>query len=195
MFLQGYGGTGRTYAARAIVTELLEQKESVICTSYTHMASQNIAVQGAYNGTLHHCLHTQPTSRGVVVIDEVSQIPRVLWAAILKWSLAGATLIMLGDFRSQFGPAFNRWRKQPVSGHVEDAPFFIRLCDSSRVNFTQYRRGDNLPFFKFYVSLIGQCPKTCVRMLLNKFHYKNDMPEWSLTVSNAQRRALNTKQR
>ena len=46
VFLQGYGGTGRTYAARAIVTELLEQKKSVICTSYTHMASQNIAVQG-----------------------------------------------------------------------------------------------------------------------------------------------------
>ena len=46
VFLQGFGGTGRTYAARAIVKELLEQKKSVICTSYTHMASQNIAVQG-----------------------------------------------------------------------------------------------------------------------------------------------------
>jgi hypothetical protein len=191
VFLQGYGGTGRTYAARAIVTELLEQKKSVICTSYTHMASQNIAVQGAYNGTLHHCLHKHPTFRGVVVIDEVSQIPLVLWAAILKWSLAGAKFIMLGDFRSQFGPAFNRWRKQQVTGNVEDASFFVRLCDHNRVNFTTYRRGTNLPFFKFYVGLINQNVKSCVRMLVNKFQYKHDMPDWSLTVSNAQRRKLN----
>ena len=146
---------------------------------------------GAFNGTLHHCLHKHPTFNGHIVIDEVSQIPLVLWAAILKWSLAGAKFIMLGDFRSQFGPAFNRWRTQPVSGNVEDAPFFIRLCDNNRVNFTQYRRGDNLPFFRFYVGLIGQCPKSCVRTLLKKFQYKNDVPAWSLTVSSAQRRALN----
>ena len=189
--LQGFGGTGRTFAAKAIARELLDQKRSVVCTSYTHMASQNIAVPGAFNGTLHHCLHKHPTFNGHIVIDEVSQIPLVLWAAILKWSLAGAKFIMLGDFRSQFGPALNRWRTQPVSGNVEDAPFFIRLCDNNRVNFTQYRRGDNLPFFRFYVGLIGQCPKSCVRTLLKKFQYKNDVPAWSLTVSNAQRRALN----
>ena len=111
---------------------------------------------GAYNGTLHHCLHKHPTFRGVVVIDEVSQIPLVLWAAILKWSLAGASFIMLGDFRSQFGPTFNRWRKQQVTGNVEDAPFFVRLCDHNRVNVTTYRRGTNLPFFKFYVGLINR---------------------------------------
>ena len=140
VFLQGFGGTGRTYAAKAIAAELLENKISVICTSYTHMASQNIAVPGAMCGTLHHCLHKTPCFRGVAIIDEVSQIPLVLWAAILKWQLSGARFICLGDFRSQFGPAFNRWRQETVDGCVEHATFFKGLCGCNRVNFTTYRR-------------------------------------------------------
>ena len=90
VFLQGFGGTGRTFAAKVIVKELLEQGKAVICTSYTHMAAQNIAVPGATNGTLHHCLHKMPGFKGHVVIDEVSQIPLSLWAAIFKRELSGS---------------------------------------------------------------------------------------------------------
>ena len=108
MFLQGFGGTGRTYATKLIVKELLEAKKTVCCTAFTHMANQNIAMPGAINGTLHHCLHRMPGFRGIAVIDEVSQIPLVLWAAILKWQLSGARFICLGDYRSQIAPAFNR---------------------------------------------------------------------------------------
>ena len=35
-FLQGFGGTGRTYAAKMIVKELLEGGKNVCCTAYTH---------------------------------------------------------------------------------------------------------------------------------------------------------------
>ena len=87
------------------------------------MASQNIAVPGALCGTLHHCLHKSPCFSGVAIIDEVSQIPLVLWAAILKWQLSGARFICLGDFRSQFGPAFNRWRQETVDQCVEESTF------------------------------------------------------------------------
>ena len=52
------------------------------------------------NGTLHHCLHKYPCFNGVVVIDEASQIPVVVWAAVLRWLLSGARFIVLGDFRS-----------------------------------------------------------------------------------------------
>ena len=121
VFLNGYGGTGRTYATKLIVKELLEAKKTVCCTSFTHMASQNMATPGAINGTLHHCLHRMPGFRGIAVIDEVSQIPLVLWAAILKWQLSGARFILSGDFRSQFGPTFNRWRQTDVDGNVEIA--------------------------------------------------------------------------
>ena len=130
VFLQGFGGTGRTYAAKAIARELLAQQKSVCCTSYTHMAAQNIAIPGAMNGTLHACLHKNPAFSGTVIIDEVIQIPLVLWAAVLRWQLSGATFICLGDFRSQFGPAFNRWRQQPIYGTVEDSPF---SCASATV--------------------------------------------------------------
>ena len=32
--------------------------------------------------------------------------------------------------------------------HVENAQFFMRLCNFNRVNFTTYRRGSNLQFFQ-----------------------------------------------
>ena len=78
MFLQGFGGTGRTYAAKQIAKELIEQKKQIVCTAYTHMAAQNIAMPGAINGTLQHCLHKLAIFRGTVRIEEVSQIPLVL---------------------------------------------------------------------------------------------------------------------
>ena len=127
VLLQGFGGTGRTCCANRIASDLLNRGNKVICTSYTHMAAQNIAVQGCTHGTLHHCLHKNRGFRGYVIIDEVSQIPLVLWAAILKWQLSGARFIMLGDFRSQFGPAFNLWRQHIANGNVEDAPFVMRI--------------------------------------------------------------------
>ena len=141
-----FGGSGRTYCANRIASDLLNRGNKVICTTYTHMATHNIAVQGCTNGTLHHCLHNNRGFRGYVIIDEVSQLPLVLWAAILKWQLSGARFIMLGDFRSQFGPAFNLWRQQIANGNVEDTPFFMRFCNYNRVNFTTYRRGNNLSF-------------------------------------------------
>ena len=176
VFWQGFGGTGRTYAAKFIAKGLMEANKSVMCTAYTHMASQNIAMQGATNGTLHHCLHKNPVFRGVVVIDEVPQIPLVLWVAILKWQLAGATCVCLGDFRSQFGPAFNRWRQQPITETMEHAPFFMRLCDHNRVNFTTYRRGGNVEFFKLYTGKIGKCVARCTRSVLRQFPCKADIP-------------------
>ena len=123
VFLQGFGGTGRTYAAKQIAKELLEQTMQLVCTVYTHMAARNIAMPGAINGTLHHCLHKLPALQGIDLIDEVSRIPLVLWAAILKWQLLGAKCICLGDFRSQFGPAFNRWRKTSIDRTMEYAHF------------------------------------------------------------------------
>ena len=65
----------------------------MITTAYTHVAAQNISVEGCPGGTLHHCLHKYPAWYGVVIIDEVSQIPLALWAAIQKWLISGATFI------------------------------------------------------------------------------------------------------
>ena len=161
-YLQGYGGTRRTHCAKRLAAELRNRGNKVICTSYTHMAAQNIAVPGCNNGTLHHCLHKNRGFRGYAIIDEVSQIPLVLWAAILKWQLSGARFIMLGDFRSQFGPTFNLWRQQHTQGNVEDAQFFMRLCKYNRVNFTTYRRGNNLQFFKLYTGMVGMPIDMCM---------------------------------
>ena len=136
------------------------------------MAAQNIAMPGAINGTLHHCLHKLPAFKGIAIIDEVSQIPLVLWAAILKWQLSGAKFICLGDFRSQFGPAFNRWRHIFIEQTMGHAQFFIRLCDCNRVNFTNYRRGSNLAFFKLYTNMVGKNVQKCMHSLLLQFPEK-----------------------
>ena len=49
---------------------------------------------------MHHCLHKYPCWREVVVIDEASQTPLIVWAAVLRWLLSGTRFIALGDFRS-----------------------------------------------------------------------------------------------
>ena len=100
MFLCGYGGTGKTVCATEAATRLLAEGERVIAAAYTHVAGQNIRAPGAVNGTLHHCLHKYPCWNGVVVIDEASQTPVIVWAGILRWILSGAGFIVLGDFRS-----------------------------------------------------------------------------------------------
>ena len=133
------------------------------------MATHNIAVPGCTNDTLHHCLHKNRGFRGYAIIDEANQMPLVLWAAILKWQLSGAIFIMLGDFRSQFGPAFNLWRQQHPMGNVEDAPFFMRLCNFKRAKFTTYCRGNNLSFFQLYTGLVGAPFDHCVRTVMGKF--------------------------
>ena len=62
----------------------MQKGERVLATAYTHVAAQNIRVPGAINGTLHHCLHKYPCWNGVIVIDEASQIPVIVWAGILR---------------------------------------------------------------------------------------------------------------
>ena len=116
--------------------------------AYTHVAAQNISVEGCPGGTLHHCLHKYPAWSGVVIIDEVSQIPLPVWAVIQRWLISGSTFVCLGDFRSQFGAAYNRWRQTEVSANVENLLFFRRLCGFNRVNFVKYRRGTDNSFFK-----------------------------------------------
>ena len=60
VFLCGYGGTGKTFAAKEAVRRLLAKGKRVIVTAYTHVAAQNIRVPGAICGTTHHCLHKYP---------------------------------------------------------------------------------------------------------------------------------------
>ena len=150
VFLCGYGGTGKTFAARAAAQRLMEKGRRVIATAYTHVAAQNIKVPGAVNGTLHHCLHKYPCWGDVVVIDEASQIPVIVWAAVLRWLLSNAQFIVLGDFHSQFGAAYDRWRTQAMlNTDTENSAMFKRICGHNRVNFTTYRRGDDRAFLTY----------------------------------------------
>ena len=151
MFLRGFGGTGKTFAARQIAKA---SKKPVLCTAYTHTASQCIATEGCSGGTLHHCLFRFPNFSGLIIIDEANQIPLVLWAAIQRWLFAGAQFVVLGDF-NQFPPAFNRWRRQEITQTVENTCFFKTICGHNRVHFNEYKRGDDPSFFRLYTSLVG----------------------------------------
>ena len=179
VFLQGFGRTGRTYCAKRIASDLLNRGNKVIVQATRTWQPKYIVVQGCTNGTLHHCLHKNRGFRGYVIIDEVSQIPLVLWAAILKWQLSGARFIMLGDFRSQFGPAFNLWRQHIATGNVQDAPFFMRICNYNRSNVTTYRRGNNLSCFQLYTGMVGAPVDHCIRTVMGKFPKKSGTPHGS----------------
>ena len=67
----------------------------------------------------------------------------------------------------------------------------MHLCDCNRVNFTTYRRGDNLEFFKLYTGMVGKHARKCTVSMLQQFPQQCTLPEWSLTVSNQERRRIN----
>ena len=193
MFLCGYGGTGKTFAARTAAQQLMAAGHRVIVTAYTHVAAQNIRVPGAICGTMHHCLHKYPCWREVVVIDEASQIPLIVWAAVLRWRLSGARFIVLGDFQSQFGAAYDRWRQQAVHADMENSAMFKQICGFNRVNFTEYRRGDDRAFFDLYTGMVGRPVAECVAMVKERFPKRPGNALWNLTVSNRHRKRLNAR--
>ena len=192
-FCNGYGGTGKTVAAKAVARRLLDRGERVLATAYTHVAAQNIRVEGARHGTLHHCLHKFPSFGGWVIVDEASQIPVIVWAAVLRWILSGAKFIVLGDFRSQFGPAYDRWRKQSVVADVENSAMFKRLCGFRRVNFTTYRRGDDRAFFDLYTGMVDRPVAACLAEVRARFPTRPGHALWNLVVSNRHRKGLNAQ--
>ena len=55
----------------------------------------------------------------------------------------------------------------------------------------KYRRGDDLAFFKLYTGMVGRNVQQCMRTVQQQFREKPGLPDWSLTVSNNQRRQLN----
>ena len=59
------------------------------------------------------------------------------------------------------------------------------------MNFTTYRRGDNLEFFKLYTGMVGKEVRRCTASVLQQFPRQSSLPEWSLTVSNQERRRIN----
>ena len=172
----------------------MEKGKRAIVTAYTHVAAQNIRVPGAICGTLHHCLHKYPCFSGVVVFDEASQTPVIVWAAVLRWILSGARFIVLGDFRSQFGAAYDRWRTQTMlHTDTENSAMFKHICGYNRVNFTTYRRGDDRAFFDLYTGMVGRPVAQCLVEVTVRFPTKPGNALWNLTVSNRHRKRLNAQ--
>ena len=104
--------------------------------------------------------------------------------------VSGSTFICLGDFRSQFGAAYNRWRQTEVDANVEDSLFFRRLCGFNRVNFVKYRRGKDNKFFELYTSLVADDVAQVKARILELFP-RTDEPVWTLTVSHRERKLIN----
>ena len=126
-------------------------------------------------------------------MGEASQIPLIVWAAVLRWFLSGARFIVLGDFRSQFGAAYDRWRQQAVHADTENSAMFKQICGFNRVNFTEYRRGDDRAFFDLFTGMVGRPVSECVAMVKERFPKQPGNAFWNLTVSNRHRKRLNAR--
>ena len=106
--------------------------------------------------------------------------------------ISGVACVCLGDFRSQFGAAYNRWRQTEVDANVENSLFFRRLCGFNRINFVKYRRGTDNSFFKLYTSLVADDVAAVKARILELCPRKGE-PAWTLTVSHRQRKIINEK--
>jgi hypothetical protein len=90
----GLGGTGKSVIIRKLQRLL---PESVT------LAPTNVQARNVGGMTVHRFLHKYVSYRGVIIVDEVGQLPLPLWAALSKYLHCGARFVLCGDFRSPSG--------------------------------------------------------------------------------------------
>ena len=61
--------------------------------------------------------------------------------------MMGNKILLIGDFKGQFLPIFDRWGD---STGIETSNLLHSLCNGLHINLTVYRRGADLALFQFY---------------------------------------------
>jgi hypothetical protein len=177
----GLGGTGKSVIIRKLQGLL---RESVT------LAPTNVQARNVGGMTVHRFLHKYVSYRGVIIVDEVGQLPLPLWAALSKYLHTGARFVLCGDFRSQFPPAYDGWRTRvgvPPVG--EQTLLFWRMAGGNLVRAVKNRRFDPEHYRNYKRYLRGDFNRALAHA---RARYPcGGEPDWHLVVSHALRRRLN----
>ena len=100
-------GTGKTTLSDKVV-ELIQEKAPetrIVRAALTHVAA--LLQKGQ---TIAHIMykHLKETDAWFV-FDEVSMPPSQLMGHIARWKMMGNKILLIGDFKGQFLPIFDRW--------------------------------------------------------------------------------------
>jgi 5-methylcytosine-specific restriction endonuclease McrA len=177
----GLGGTGKS----AIIRRLQSMLPDCVVLAPTNVQARNVG-----GITVHRFLHRFVSYKGVIIVDEVGQLPLPLWAALLKYVHCGARFVLCGDFKTQFAPAYDGWRTRagvkPVS---QRSVLFWRLAGGNLVKATVNRRFDPEHFqrYKAYRRMPLDLALADARV---RYPCVGE-PDWHLVVSHALRRRLN----
>ena len=66
---------------------------------------------------------------------------------IARWKMMGNKILLIGDFKGQFLPIFDRWGD---SKGIDTSNLLHSLCNGLHINLTVYRRGTDLAVFQCY---------------------------------------------
>merc|ERR1712214_232234 len=134
--LTGATGTGKTFLSDMIVDIIAEKEPAakIIRAALTHVAA--VLQKGQ---TIAHILHKYLRRTDAwFIFDEISMIPSQLMGHIARWKLMGNKIILIGDYKGQFLPVYDRWGD---SADIASSNLLHSLCNGLHINLTVYCRG------------------------------------------------------
>ena len=199
LLLTGLPGTGKTHLARTIVTKLRERGEVVHLISKTHSAVQNL---GAGAKTADHWARKYVRGASVqrldwLLVEEVTQFDMGLWADIARVSLNhDVRFLLVGDFR-QLPAVLDTWAGTPVNKPLRRSQLMLDLAGGWRHELTENKRSD-ARIFDLVRSLRVDEPdemplEEALQTARRLFPRKPGVPDTTLTISHAQRTAVNAE--
>ena len=189
--LTGAAGTGKTTLSDKVV-QLIQ--ESAPGTRIVRAALTHVAALLQKGQTIAHIMHKHLKETDAwFIFDEVSMIPSQLMGHIARWKMMGNKILLIGDFKGQFLPIFDRWGD---SKGIDTSNLLHSLCNGLHINLTVYRRGTDLALFQFYHDKLYYSDfvadlKRYVRLAQRLYPCTDHVPGVLLTISHKKRETLN----
>ena len=148
----GRGGTGKSAKDHGVLplTKALFEKAgyAVDIIAFTHVQASNVDGE-----TVLHHLHSKIRSKQhVIIIDESSQVPLRIWAALATMKFTGSRFVVLGDIDGQLPPIADQ-RREALWSTVDRSNFMHDLVGGLRVELNKFRRGGDQGHFDFVGSI------------------------------------------
>ena len=195
MAVVGAPGTGKTFFVRGLVSAMRAEGRRVDIVAKTHAACRNFG-EGCMTADhyVKKWLRNGRCPSQTLVVEEFSQISAYLWADLVKASLSGAALILVGD-HAQLGAVCDTWAGSEVAVQLGGSDLFHELVGGARVTLTENRRSD-ARLFDFYTGLrVGEPDERPLRDALEAaralFPPQLGEPQYTLCLSHAARRRVN----